>query len=137
MSAIDEVRVKCACPRQWNRIRYELDRGLPCWMERIRNMGQTSAVEARKRGCSFSDQQIFEGAVKAVLSNSTDWSRIERILSEIKDLFSNFDLDYYSCLNESEIDRTFMPWFKEHKTASLYQAKSHRSHRDRKKVKML
>ena len=57
--------------------------------------------------------------VKAVLSNSTDWSKVERVLPELTGLFENFNLDYYSGLSKSDIDQVFLPWFKTRSAASL------------------
>lgn len=103
----------------WNNILSIMDSRLPDWKERIKNGGQPSAVEAREKGFRFSDNQIFEGVVKAVLSNSTDWSKVERVLPELKDLFKDFNLSYYSSLSPEAIDQVFLPWFKERSAASL------------------
>jgi hypothetical protein len=57
--------------------------------------------------------------VKAVLSNITDWSKVERVLGKLDDLFKGFDLQYYSNLNESQIDEEFIPWFLERSAGGL------------------
>lgn len=96
-----------------------MDSSLPDWEERIKVGGQPSAVEAREKGYRLSDNQIFEAVVKAVLSNSTDWSKVERVLPELTHLFKDFNLDYYSGLSKSDIDRVFVPWFRERSAGSL------------------
>ncbi len=103
----------------WTKILSMMDSKLSDWKDRIKNGGQPSAVEAREKGFLFSDNQIFEGMVKAILSNSTDWSKVERVLPELKDLFKDFDLDYYSGLSKLHIDQVFLPWFKTRSAASL------------------
>jgi endonuclease III len=96
-----------------------MDSSLPDWEERIKVGGQPSAVEAREKGYRFSDNQIFEAVVKAILSNSTDYSKVERVLPELTHLFKDFNLAYYSGLSESDIDQVFVPWFKARSAGSL------------------
>lgn len=103
----------------WGRISFVLDAGLPDWRARINDMGQVAAVEARDNGRKWSDNEIFEGIIKAILSNSTDWARIERVLPELRALFYAFDLSYYASLNESHVENVFLPWFKARKAASM------------------
>jgi len=103
----------------WNKILSIMGSRLPDWKERIKVGGQPSAVEAREKGHRFSDNQIFEAVVKAVLSNTTDWSKVERVLPELTHLFKEFDFVYYSGLNKSDIDQVFVPWFKARNAGSL------------------
>jgi 3-methyladenine DNA glycosylase Tag len=103
----------------WNKICSILQSQLPEWKKKIADGGQVSAVEARERGEEFSDKQIFHGIVKAVLSNSTDWSRIEKVLPELNDLFHGFDLEYYSGLSANDIERDFLHWFSDRGAGSL------------------
>jgi|GEM_PF-1237061 len=103
----------------YNKILSIMDSSLPDWKERIKVGGQPSAVEAREKGYRFSGNQIFEAVVKAVLSNSTDWSKVERILPELTHLFKDFNLAYYSALSESDIDQVFVPWFKARRAGAL------------------
>jgi len=103
----------------WTKVVSIMDSRLPDWKDKIKNGGQPSAVQARKKGFPFSDTQIFEGVVKAVLSNSTDWSKVERVLPELRHLFKDFNLAYYSGLSKSDIDQIFLPWFKARSAASL------------------
>lgn len=103
----------------WNKICSILQSKLPEWEKKIADEGQVSAVEARERGDEFSDNQIFRGIVKAVLSNSKDWSKIERVLSELNNLFHDFDLGYYSGLSVNDIERDFLPWFSKRGAGSL------------------
>jgi len=103
----------------WTKICKTLDTMLPNWRDRILQGGQVSAVEDRDRGYQFSDQKIFEGIVKAVLSNSTDWSKIERVLPELHNLFHDFDLHYYSMLDRVQISNDFIPWFQQRRAGSI------------------
>jgi hypothetical protein len=95
----------------WKNIQLMLDLRLTGWRDRINSMGQTEAVESRQMGRTFTDSEVFQGIVKAVLSNSTDFSRIERIIQELHELFRGFDLNYYASLTEEDIEETFLPWF--------------------------
>jgi thermostable 8-oxoguanine DNA glycosylase len=108
----------------WNKIRGTLDSRLTNWRDRILQGGQLSAIDAREQGHQFSDNEVFEGIVKAVLSNSTDWSRIERILSDLQDLFHGFDLSYYSTLDSNDISNVFIPWFQRRKAGSMTMKRS-------------
>ena len=70
--------------RLWNNIVNYLDKEWnkePHWRQRIIGLGQVPAINEREKGRQWSDSEIFEGIIKAVLSNQTDWSRIERVLS--------------------------------------------------------
>jgi len=82
-------------------------------------MGQASAVARRLNGELFDDHEIFKGIVKAVLSNSTDWSRVERVLPEMNELFMNFDIQSYSNLTATSIEKCFVPWFIARRAGSL------------------
>ncbi|MDP3182491.1 MAG: hypothetical protein Q8M54_06695 [Desulfobaccales bacterium] len=108
----------------WNKIRGTLDSRLTNWRDRILQGGQVSAVDAREQRHQFSDNEVFEGIVKAVLSNSTDWSRIEPVLSELQDLFHGFDLSYYSTLDSNDISNVFIPWFQRRKAGSMTMKRS-------------
>lgn len=108
----------------WMQICKTLDSGLPNWRTRIMQAGQVSAVEAREKGHCFSDNEIFEGIVKAILSNSTDWSKMERILPELYDLFHDFDLNYYSTLKDHQINDIFIPWFLKRSAGSMTMKRS-------------
>jgi len=108
----------------WNKICWTLDSRLPNWWDRIDQLGQVSAINARKQGHHFSDNQVFEGIVKAVLSNSTDFSRIERVISELQDLFHSFDLNYYSNLDNDDIANVFIPWFQRRRAGSMTMERS-------------
>lgn len=111
-------------PILWNKIVKTLDEKLPDWQNRICQFGQVSAVEKREKGYQFSDQEIFGGIIKAVLSNSTDWSKIERVLPELNNLFEDFDLNYYSKLDSHCISNRFIPWFKQRRAGSMTMEKS-------------
>lgn len=97
--------------RLWNKIRAQLDIGIRNWQERIISFGQVTAAENREQGKRWTDNEIFEGVVKAILSSNTDWVKIERTLPELPSLFHNFELKYYASLNEADIKNKIHPWF--------------------------
>lgn len=108
----------------WNTVCSILNSRLPKWRDRINNGGQVSAVEARENGYQFFDKEVFEGIVKAVLSNSTDWSKIERVLPELHTLFHDFDIEFYSGLTAQDVIRDFLPWFENRWAGSLTMKQS-------------
>lgn len=95
----------------WDKICAQLDTGIPNWQERIIYFGQITAGENREKGKRWTDNEIFEGFIKAILSSNTDWAKIERILLELQQLFHNFALDYYASLNKSDVENVVHPWF--------------------------
>ncbi len=103
----------------WGRVQSTLDKNLPVWRERVQRFGQVQAIKNRSAGKNWSDDEIQEALVKAVLSNNTDWSKIERVLPELNQLFHDYSLSFYAALNESAIDDEFVPWFKARKAASV------------------
>ena len=97
----------------WKRICSALDSKYPIWRDRIISFGQVSMIEKRESGHHLTDNEIFAGIVKAVLTGATDFSRIEKILPELSDLFQGYDVKYYSSLTENVIESEFIPWFEE------------------------
>jgi 3-methyladenine DNA glycosylase Tag len=105
--------------RLWVEITRCLERGLDNWRGRIQDLRQVPAVEARGNGRSWNDAEVFEGIVLAILSNSTDWSKVEAVRPFLKSLFLDFDLTRYAVLHETDIDNKFVPWFVEHRSGSM------------------
>lgn len=105
--------------RLWGRIEEELERGLPAWRNRIRHLAQVPAAEARELGQPLSDEQVFEGLVRSVLSNSTDFAKVERVLPDLVALFRGFDLRWYAALTTDEIDRNVYGWFLARRAGSM------------------
>jgi hypothetical protein len=99
--------------RLWTAIRENLNNGVAKWQDKIIGFGQVAAVESREKGKKWSDNEIFEGVVKAILSSNTDWSKIERILTELHSVFRNFELNYYASLTETDVVGKIHAWFKE------------------------
>ena len=100
----------------WNAIESRLDSCLPQWEEELRDV--VDAVKEREAGRTWSDNEVFEALLKAVLSGNTDWSKIKRILPELQELFCGFSLEAYAALSPDEIGRRFVPWFTERKAGS-------------------
>ena len=102
----------------WQNIQSCLDSSLHGWRNRVDGFEQVAAVEARTAGREWSDEDTFRGLLMAVLSNNTDWSKIEANQTDLSELFSDFDLKSYAELPPLEIGDRFLPWFHERKAGS-------------------
>lgn len=102
----------------WDRVQSLLDVRMPKWRDLIEHFGQVRAIKERDDGKRWSDDQIQEALVRAILSSNTDWDKIERVLSELDSLFQGYSLKFYAQLSEVDIDKEFVPWFKARKAAS-------------------
>ena len=107
----------------WNNIESRLDSSLPKWRNRVDGFRQMAALEARAKGRTWSDDEVFEGLLMAVLSSNTDWSKIERVQKELAELFSGYSLASYAELSDTEIVDRFVPWFEERKAGSMTLAR--------------
>jgi hypothetical protein len=45
------------------------------WKQKIERLGQVAAVERREGGHHWSDNEVFEALLLAVLSNNTEWTK--------------------------------------------------------------
>ena len=106
-------------PALWQTIQSRLDTSLRGWRTRLDGFDQVAAVEARQAGRAWSDDEIFKGLLLAVLSNNTDWSKVERIQADLAELFSGFSLKSYAELPAREIGERILPWFLERKAGSV------------------
>ena len=102
----------------WSRIESRLESSPLDWRERIRQLGQVEAVEQRDAGRTWSDDEVFEALLMAVLSGDTDWSNIERIQADLPELFSGFSLASYAKLSDDEIGDRYVPWFEDRRAGS-------------------
>ena len=102
----------------WSHIESRLNSSLPKWEEHIENFGQVAAIEGRIAGRTWNDDEVFEGLLMAVLSSGIDWSKIEKIRHELKDVFCGFSLEEYASLPDTKIANYIVPWFKERKAGS-------------------
>lgn len=89
------------------------------WPENIVALNQLSQLKKRKNGSPFSDDQIFEGMLKAVLSNATDWKKVMDNMAHLPPMFEAYSLAAYANKDEDHISNTLMPWFKDRKAASM------------------
>lgn len=103
----------------WQAIQSRLDSSMKDWRSRVEGLDQVAAVKARTAGRKWNDEDTFRGLLLAVLSNNTDWSKIERIQADLSELFFCFDLQSYAGLPRREITDRFMPWFLERKAGSV------------------
>lgn len=103
----------------WHAIRDRLDRCLPAWTQQIEHFGQVAAVERREAGSHWTDAEVFEALLRAVLSNNTDWGKVERVLPELRDALSGFSLQRYAETPIQDVEHRLVPWFKERKAGSM------------------
>ena len=108
----------------WQNIEHRLNRDLPHWQYDIRKFGQVQAVEERGQGKVWSDDEVFEALLMAVLSANTVWSRIESIQPKLKTLFSGFGLEAYASQQDSDVIEILVPWFQERKAGSPWLAQN-------------
>lgn len=103
----------------WEKAQGKLDSRIPKWRELIEHYQQVSAIEARARGKRLSDDEIFAALVRSVLSNSTDWSKVERVLPELSSCFGGFDPHSYAARLPASVDEVLLPWFKQRHAGSM------------------
>ena len=103
----------------WKNIESRLNRDHPNWRSDIERFGQVRAVRERNQGKTWSDDEVFEALLMAILSANTDWSRIESVQTELKQMFSGFRLEAYASRRESDVVMTLVPWFEERKAGSM------------------
>lgn len=103
----------------WSHIESRLESQLPSWRTRVDELHQFGAVEDRTAGRTWSDDEVFEALLLAVLSSNTDWSKIERVRTELSDLFSGFSLKSYAALSKTDVGDRFLPWFTARKAGSM------------------
>jgi hypothetical protein len=101
-----------------------LDRSLPRWKNQIEHFGQVAAVERREAGAHWTDSQVFEALLRAVLSNSTNWEKVETVLPELREVFSGFSLRDYADVADADVATRLIPWFKSRKAGSMTLARS-------------
>ncbi len=103
----------------WSNIEACLDLRHERWRERIQKFGQVAAVKERAEGRTWSDEEVFEGILLAVLSSNTVWSKVERVQADLSELFCGFSLESYASLSDTEIDNRFVPWFEDRRAGSM------------------
>lgn len=108
----------------WNSIESRLNVSYPEWRERIEGLGQVKAVKKRMSGATWSDEEVFEASLMSLLSSSINWSKIEKIRSELQDLFSGFSLEAYAALQDAKIENDLIPWFKNRKAGAPWLKKN-------------
>ena len=103
----------------WHNIERRLDASSPDWRARTARFGQVTAKDRRDAGAAWSDNDVFEALVMAVLSNNTDWSKVESVRPDLGDLFQQFDPLAHAALSEADINNTFQPWFTARRAGSM------------------
>lgn len=103
----------------WQNIQRRLDNSPLAWRERIAGFGQMAARDRRASGRTWTDQEVFEALVLAVLSSNADWSKVESVLPELSTLFHRFDPADYATLSDTHVETEFVPWFVARKAGSM------------------
>lgn len=103
----------------WAAILAHLDAWDANWRDKIVALGQMSQLEKRKSGSTFSDDQIFEGMLNAVLSNATNWQRVMANMAQLPSMFDDYSLAAYADKDAHHVSNKLMPWFKDRKAASM------------------
>ena len=103
----------------WSNIQACLDSRHERWRKRVDTFGQVRAVQDRSEGRVWSDNQVFEAVLLAVLSSNTVWSKVEGVLPDLSELFDNFSLEAYAGHSDTQIDNRFVPWFMGRKAGSM------------------
>ncbi len=102
----------------WQRIEQRLECNRPQWRNDIDRLGQVSAVDRREGSSRWSDDEVFEGLVRSILSANSDWSKVERVLPELCTLLHGFSMSWYAALSPIDVKRTLVPWFKQRRANS-------------------
>lgn len=106
--------------RLWKDIEASLSSWRQDWRDLVDGYGQVEAVRQRsEEGRTWSDDETFEALLMSVLSNNTDWAKIEGIRTELSDVFSGFGLEWYAGLSEDDISGRIVPWFQERRAGSM------------------
>lgn len=103
----------------WSAILAHLNATVPDWQDKIVALDQLSQLEKRKNSLPFSDDQIFEGMLKAVLSNSTNWEKVMAYMPELPSMFDAYSLAAYAAKDEDHVKNRLLPWFKHRKAATV------------------
>jgi endonuclease III len=103
----------------WERLKSRMAAWCETWSEKVTETAVSEEVLQRRRsGGQFSNQEVFEGLVLAILSNQTDWSRIKKLRGqELSGAFDGFEIEQYAKRTDAEIEN-LNSWFKERKAGS-------------------
>lgn len=102
----------------WQRVQDKLNADLSDWRQRASSLGQTQQNRRRDVEHQFSDDEVFEGLLLALLSNSTNWAVVERAIPALSRQFDNFSLGSYARRSDAQIEETYQ-WFMASRTASV------------------
>lgn len=103
----------------WERLKSRMEAWCETWPERVNETAVSEEVLRRRQsGGQFSNQEVFEGLVLAILSKQTDWSRIKKLRGqELSGAFDGFEIEKYAKRTEAEIEN-LNSWFQERKAGS-------------------
>jgi 3-methyladenine DNA glycosylase Tag len=107
----------------WQRIKDKLATRYPILDARVDLLHQVPAVKDRARGRQWTDREVFEALILSILSNSTDWSKVETVRHELGSIFQNFDIAWYAGLTRAHVSNTLIPWFQNRRVGSPFQSK--------------
>ena len=107
----------------WQQIKDRLATRYPNLDSRVDLLHQVPAVKDRARGRQWTDREIFEALILSILSNSTDWSKVESVRHELGSVFQNFDIAWYAGITRTHVESILIPWFQNRKVGSPFQSK--------------
>lgn len=107
----------------WNRIKVKLATKYPNLDERVDLLRQVPAVKDRASGREWSDREVFEALILSILSNATDWSKVETVRNEIGTVFQQFDISWYANITAAHVEEVLIPWFQNRRAGSVSQSK--------------
>ena len=103
----------------WNRIKLKLATKYPNLDERVDLLRQVPAVKDRTSGRMWSDREVFEALIVSILSNATDWAKVETVRNEIGPVFQQFDIAWYASITKTHVQNVLIPWFQNRKAGGL------------------
>ena len=115
---------KPSTDKLWARTLTRLDSWDATWRNKIVSLGQIDMLKKRQAGLRFSDDEIFEGMLKSVLSNSTNWQIVKDNMVHFPAIFESYSLAAYATKDRSHVNDTLIPWFKARKAGSFVLRKS-------------
>jgi hypothetical protein len=104
---------------------------LPGWRKRIEDLGQVEAVREHSAGRRWTNADVFKAHLAAVLSASTDWTKVEVLLRspQMQPRFMGYDYCTFAATSDVEIEHIVL-WLGEHGAGSQNRRRSLRELRE-------
>jgi endonuclease III len=118
----------------WVRLQSRMTKWCATWRDHVSETAVPSeTLRKRMAGSVFSDEEVFEALVLAILSNQTDWRTIKNVRHELKDRFDGYDFREYGKRSDEQIE-PLVSWFKERRAGSQTRRNDLRRLRDTAKL---